>query len=42
MKAMTKANLEAAFAGESQACMKYTIFAEKAEKRGFPRDCQTI
>ena len=33
---MTKQNLEAAFAGESQACMKYTIFAEKAEKDGYP------
>ena len=36
MKQMTKANLEAAFAGESQACMKYTIFADKAEKEGYP------
>ncbi len=36
MKLMTKANLEAAFAGESQAHMKYSIFAEKAEREGFP------
>lgn len=34
MKQMTKANLEAAFAGESQAHMKYTLYAEKAEKEG--------
>ncbi len=37
MRAMTKANLEAAFAGESQAHMKYTIYAEKAEREGFPK-----
>jgi len=36
MKEMTKANLEAAFAGESQAYMKYLIFADVAEKDGFP------
>ena len=36
MHAMTKANLEAAFAGESQAHMKYQIFAEVAEMEGFP------
>ena len=36
MHAMTKANLEAAFAGESQAHMKYLIFADVAEKDGFP------
>jgi rubrerythrin len=33
---MTKENLEAAFAGESQAHMKYLIFADQAEKDGFP------
>jgi len=33
---MTQANLEAAFAGESQAHMKYLIFAEQAEREGFP------
>jgi len=37
MKQMTKANLEAAFAGESQAHMKYGIYAEKAEKEGYPQ-----
>ena len=31
MRKMTKANLEAAFAGESQAHMKYAVFAEKAK-----------
>lgn len=36
MKKMTEENLKAAFAGESQACMKYTLFAEKAEREGFP------
>jgi len=36
MHAMTKENLEAAFAGESQAHMKYIIFADQAEKDGFP------
>lgn len=36
MRAMTKANLEAAFAGESQAHMKYKIFADQAEKEGYP------
>jgi rubrerythrin len=37
MKQMTKANLEAAFAGESQAHMKYGIYAEKAEREGYPQ-----
>lgn len=36
MRKMTKANLEAAFAGESQACMKYTVFADRAEEEGYP------
>ena len=36
MRQMTKANLEAAFAGESQAHMKYKIFADKAETEGYP------
>ncbi len=36
MHEMTKSNLEAAFAGESQAHMKYLIFADVAEKDGFP------
>lgn len=30
-------NLKAAFAGESQASRKYTYFAEKAEKEGYPQ-----
>jgi len=33
---MTQANLEAAFAGESQAHIKYLAFADKAEQEGFP------
>ncbi|MHC1738952.1 MAG: rubrerythrin family protein [Ignavibacteriaceae bacterium] len=36
MRDMTKLNLEAAFSGESQAHMKYSIFAEKAEREGYP------
>lgn len=36
MRKMTRANLEAAFAGESQAHMRYTIFADQAEAEGFP------
>jgi rubrerythrin len=36
MKQMTHDNLKAAFAGESQAHMKYTNFAERAEKEGRP------
>ena len=36
MKEMTKANLSAAFAGESQAHMKYMAFADQAEREGFP------
>jgi rubrerythrin len=35
MHDMTKTNLEAAFAGESQAHMKYLVFADRAEKEGF-------
>ena len=36
---MTKSedNLQAAFAGESQANRKYLAFAEKADKEGFPQ-----
>jgi rubrerythrin len=33
---MTEANLKEAFAGESQAHMKYAIFADKAEREGYP------
>ena len=36
MQEMTKVNLKAAFAGESQAHMKYAIFADKAEREGYP------
>ena len=36
MHKMTQANLEAAFAGESQAHMKYLFFADRAEREGFP------
>jgi rubrerythrin len=34
MKKFTYSNLEAAFAGESQAYMKYSIFADKAGREG--------
>ena len=36
MHKMTQANLEAAFAGESQAHTEYLIFADKAEQEGYP------
>jgi rubrerythrin len=36
MRKMTEANLLAAFAGESQAHMKYGAFALMAEKKGMP------
>jgi rubrerythrin len=36
MHKMTEDNLKAAFAGESQAHMKYLAFADKAEKEGKP------
>ena len=36
MQEMTKANLKEAFAGESQAHTKYIIFADKAEREGYP------
>jgi len=36
MEAMTQDNLKVAFAGESQAHIKYLNFAERAEKEGFP------
>jgi rubrerythrin len=36
MHKMTMSNLFAAFSGESQAHMKYLIFAERARKEGFP------
>jgi len=34
MRPMTEGNLKAAFAGESQAHMRYLAFADKAEKEG--------
>jgi rubrerythrin len=34
---MTKEFLQAAFAGESQAHMKYLIFSQEAEKKGMPQ-----
>lgn len=36
MHKMSRANLESAFAGESQAHMRYLIFADRAEQEGFP------
>ncbi|MFH1943346.1 MAG: rubrerythrin family protein [bacterium] len=36
MKKMTEKNLKDAFAGESQAHIKYLIFAKKAEEEGKP------
>lgn len=36
MKAMTQTNLQEAFAGESQAHMRYMIFADVAEREGLP------
>ncbi len=36
MNAMTQENLRSAFGGESQAHMRYRIWADKAEKDGFP------
>jgi rubrerythrin len=36
MRTMTDANLRAAFAGESQAHMRYLIFADRAEREGKP------
>jgi rubrerythrin len=36
MKKMTEENLKTAFAGESQAHMKYLAFADKAEREGLP------
>jgi len=36
MRKMTEDNLKAAFAGESQAHMRYMAFSDKAEREGFP------
>ncbi len=36
MKEMTQTNLQAAFAGESQAHLRYLVFADVAEREGLP------
>lgn len=36
MRSMTAANLRSAFGGESQAHMRYLIYADKAKEEGFP------
>ena len=36
VRQMTEADLQAAFAGESQAHMKYQVFATKADREGYP------
>jgi rubrerythrin len=36
VKEMTETNLRSAYAGESQAHMRYKVFAERAKKLGFP------
>lgn len=36
MKTMTTKGLQDAFAGESQAHVKYMVFADQAEREGFP------
>ncbi|KON30053.1 hypothetical protein AC482_04865 [miscellaneous Crenarchaeota group-15 archaeon DG-45] len=36
VRPMTDANLKSAFAGESQAHMRYAIFAQRADEAGFP------
>ena len=35
-KEMTETNLKSAYAGESQANMRYTIYAKKAAEEGYP------
>jgi rubrerythrin len=45
MRDMTRANLDAAFAGECRAQLKYAIFADQAEREGYPgvaRLCRAI
>lgn len=37
MEIKTEANLQEAFAGESQANRRYLFFADKAEKEGYPQ-----
>jgi len=36
VREMTETNLRSAYAGESQAHMRYAIYAERAKKEGFP------
>jgi len=36
MREMTEANLKSAYAGESQAHMRYTIYARRATEAGYP------
>ncbi|MBS7249214.1 MAG: hypothetical protein KIH08_01275 [Candidatus Freyarchaeota archaeon] len=36
VKEMTETNLRSAYAGESQAHMRYLIYSERAEKNKFP------
>ena len=36
MRKMTESNISAAFAGESQAHMKYSIYSDKAQREGRP------
>ncbi|MBX5327391.1 MAG: rubrerythrin family protein [Candidatus Bathyarchaeia archaeon] len=36
VKEMTETNLRSAYAGESQAHMRYSIYAERAKQEGFP------
>ena len=36
VRAMTEKNLISAFAGESQAHMRYLLYAERAEQKGYP------
>jgi rubrerythrin len=36
VRAMTETNLRSAYAGESQAHMRYAIYAERAKKEGYP------
>ena len=36
VRPMTESNLISAYAGESQAHMRYTLYADRAEKNGYP------
>ena len=36
VREMTETNLKSAYAGESQANMRYTIYAKKAGEEGYP------